>query len=91
MKKILLLLTLFFSVASIKAQVSAYSFAQTVDALIPLSSPIAVATATGNANATSLDDAIFTVADGTIPFNFNFNGVKNILPPLKSKDSPLFE
>jgi hypothetical protein len=74
MKKILLLLTLFFSVASIKAQVSAYSFAQTVDALIPLSSPIAVATATGNANATSLDDAIFTVADGTIPFNFNFNG-----------------
>ena len=54
-----------------KAQVADYTFAQTSGAYTSISGGTVVATAT---STNSLDNAIYNVPSGTIPFTFLFNG-----------------
>ena len=54
----------------INAQVSSYSFAQSSGTYTPITGGTVLATAT---TANNFDSQIWTIADGTIPFNFNFN------------------
>lgn len=70
MKKITLWLFVLFSAIQINAQVSSYSFAQSSGTYTPITGGTVVATAT---TANNFDSQIWTIADGTIPFNFNFN------------------
>ncbi len=73
MKKLLLLLSL-FPVILLKAQVSAYSFAQTTSVYTPITGGTIVATATANTAAGSVNDAIFNLPAGSFPFTFVYNG-----------------
>lgn len=61
--------------AGLKAQVSSYSFVQTTGTYTALTGGTVVATASGTSGAASLDDAVYTLANGTIPFSFTFNNV----------------
>ena len=70
MKKITLWLFVLFSAIQINAQVSSYTFAQSSGTYTPITGGTVVATAT---TANNFDSQIWTIADGTIPFNFNFN------------------
>ena len=70
MKKITLCLFVLFSMIQINAQVSSYSFAQSSGTYTPVTGGTVLATAT---TANNFDSQIWTIADGTIPFNFNFN------------------
>lgn len=58
-----------------QAQVSAYSFSQSNGTYTALSGGTVVATATGTSGAASLDDVIYNLPSGTIPFNFTFDNV----------------
>lgn len=73
-----LLLPFFFGciifLNSTLAQVSGYSFVQASGSYTPITGGTIVATATSNSGAGSLDDIIYNVASGTIPFTFTFDG-----------------
>ena len=72
MKKITLMLMFFLMCFSIGyAQVSSYSFAQSNDTYTEITGGTVLGTST---TATSFDSQVWTIADGSIPFNFNFNG-----------------
>jgi hypothetical protein len=72
MKKITLwLFALFFSM-QVNSQVNAYSFAQSSGTYTSLSGPTVIAAAT---TANNFDSQNWAIANGTIPFNFNFNGI----------------
>ncbi|WP_400193329.1 fibronectin type III domain-containing protein [Hymenobacter sp. B81] len=72
---LLALLTL-LAPLSLRAQVNLYTFAQSTGTYAPLTGGTAVATAVAGATSDPglLDDAVFTLPDGTIPFGFNFGG-----------------
>lgn len=55
------------------AQVSVYNFTQSTGTYTEITGGTVVATATGTTGAASLDDVIYTIADGMIPFNFNYD------------------
>ena len=54
-------------------QVNSYTFSQTNVAYSPITGGTVLATATGTTGAASLDDVVYTLPAGTIPFSFNFN------------------
>ncbi|MFL9835205.1 Ig-like domain-containing protein [Chryseobacterium terrae] len=71
--KIRYLTLILFCVSIItKAQVSAYTFAQSQGTYTPLTGGTVLATATGVSGSASLDSAVYPV---NIPFNFMFNNV----------------
>ncbi len=68
------LFLLCYSVTSF-AQVSAYNFQQSTATYTEITGGTVVATATGTSGAASLDDVVYTLANGTIPFTFTFDNV----------------
>ncbi|MDP2160897.1 MAG: fibronectin type III domain-containing protein, partial [Flavobacterium sp.] len=72
MKKITLLLIALFSCWQIQAQVSLYSFAQSNETYTEITGGTILGTST---TATSFDSQNWAIADGTIPFDFTFNGL----------------
>jgi hypothetical protein len=69
----LLIACLFFFQYS-DAQVSSYNFSQSSGTYTEITGGTVVATATGTTGIPSIDDVIFNLPAGTIPFDFNFNG-----------------
>jgi hypothetical protein len=71
--RVLLLLvgSLFFANYSLAQVATKYNFSQASGAYAPITSGTAVATASVSS---SLDDEIYTLPSGTIPFNFRFDG-----------------
>ncbi|MEP7264261.1 MAG: fibronectin type III domain-containing protein, partial [Bacteroidota bacterium] len=64
------------SATTVRSQVSTlYTFSSAAGTYTPLSSATVIATATTTTGATALDDVIFTLANGTIPFSFSFDNV----------------
>ncbi|MFN8154279.1 MAG: T9SS type A sorting domain-containing protein [Bacteroidia bacterium] len=59
----------------VSAQVSAYNFTQTTASYTALSGGTVVATATGTSGAASLDDVIYDLPAGTMPFTFTYDNV----------------
>ncbi len=59
----------------LQAQVSAYNFTQTTATYTAITGGTVVATATGTTGAASLDDVIYDLPAGTIPFTFLFDNV----------------
>lgn len=57
------------------AQVSAYNFQQSTAIYTDITGGTVVATATGTTGAASLDDVIYDLPAGTIPFSFTFDNV----------------
>ncbi|MBK7963892.1 MAG: hypothetical protein IPK10_00250 [Bacteroidetes bacterium] len=57
----------------VHAQVSVYNFTQSTGTYVEITGGTVVATATGTSGAASLDDVIYTIADGSIPFSFNYD------------------
>lgn len=68
------LMLLLFSV-KVKAQVSSYNFSQSGGTYTEITGGTVVATATGTSGAASLDDVVYNLPAGTIPFNFVFNNI----------------
>ncbi|MET3038262.1 T9SS type A sorting domain-containing protein [Chryseobacterium sp. NRRL B-14859] len=70
-----LLIGFFFSVGLLHAQnVQNYSFSQSQGTFSPLANPTGIATATAQSGTGAVDDNVYTLPTGTIPFNFTFNG-----------------
>jgi len=57
----------------VNGQVSSYTFSQTTVVYSPITGGTVLATATGTSGAASLDDIVYNLPSGTIPFTFNFN------------------
>ncbi len=76
MKKVtsLLFMWLFVLALGSWAQVSTYSFSSAAGTYTEITGGTVVATATGASGAASLDDVVYTLPAGTIPFTFNFDG-----------------
>lgn len=55
-------------------QVYHYVFSQSMGTYIPISGGTVVASATASTNSGSMDDLIYNLPDGTIPFTFIFDG-----------------
>ena len=66
-----LLLILTLNVGIARAQVSAYSFSQSVGTFSPITGGTVLDVATGNTTTTALNSTVYPV---TLPFAFNFNG-----------------
>lgn len=78
MKKLISLFTIaLFLCISINsyAQVANYTFAQSSGTYTPITGGTIVATATSASGAGSLDDIVYNLPNGTIPFTFNFDGI----------------
>lgn len=69
-----MLLVLLSSVSGY-AQVSAYNFQQSTGTYTEITGGTVVATATGTSGAASLDDVIYDLPAGTIPFSFTYDNV----------------
>jgi hypothetical protein len=72
-KQPVILLWLLISSFIANAQVSVYNFTQSTGTYTPITGGGVIATATGTTGAASLDDVIYNIPDGTIPFNFNYD------------------
>ncbi|MBL7924299.1 MAG: T9SS type A sorting domain-containing protein [Bacteroidia bacterium] len=59
--------------AKSNAQVSAYNFTQMTGTYTAITGGTVIATASGTSGAASLDDVIYDLPAGTIPFSFQFN------------------
>lgn len=70
-----ILLFTFVTASVTNAQVSGYAFSQSSGTFTPITGGTVVATASSNSGATALDDAIFNLPNGTIPFSFVYNGI----------------
>ena len=85
-------------------QVSAYTFTESIGTYTPITGGTVVATATGaGMGAPSLDDTIYNLPTGTIPFSFTFDGIPytglnistngfitfGIIPPVGTSYTPL--
>ncbi len=57
------------------AQINNYVFSESTGVYTPLTGATVVATATALSGATSLDDVVYNLPTGTIPFTFNFDGI----------------
>lgn len=73
--KLFALLLALFVTGNVQAQVSAYNFNQTTATYTAITGGTVVATATGTTGAASLDDVIYDLPAGTIPFTFSFDNV----------------
>lgn len=72
---ILFLVALFFFLqTSLIGQVAGYTFTSTTGTYTEITEGTVVAEATGTSGATGLDDVIYNIPEGTIPFPFYFNG-----------------
>lgn len=60
--------------SDINAQVSNYSFSQSIGAYTPLTGGTVVASFEGSLGVLSMDDVIYNLPTGTIPFGFVFDG-----------------
>lgn len=72
-KFLLLWFFLAFSAASLKAQVAYYNFSQFQGTYTPLTGATIVATTSGTSGASALDDLIYAMPAGTIPFSFFYD------------------
>jgi len=72
LEKAALALVFFLGYQTVFAQVSTYTFTQSVGTFIPITGGTTLGVATGNATTTNLNSEIYPV---TLPFNFHFNGV----------------
>lgn len=68
-------ISLFILANNVDAQVNLYDFQSSSGTYTEITGGNIVATASGNSGAASLDDANYTLATGTIPFGFLFDGV----------------
>ncbi len=59
---------------SANSQVKNYNFSQSSGTYTPITGGTVVATATGSSGAASLDDVIYNLPSGTIPFTFTYDG-----------------
>ena len=59
---------------TVSAQVSTYNFSQSSGTYTPITGGTVIADAIATSGVGSLDDVIYTLPDGTIPFDFYFNG-----------------
>ena len=57
------------------AQVANYTFTQSAGTYVPITGGTIVATATSASGAGSLDDNVYNLPSGTIPFTFTYDGV----------------
>lgn len=73
-KCLYLLVLLFLSSGISQAQVSSLAFTSNTGTYTEITGGTLVATATAQTGPGSLDDIIYNVPNGTIPFNFSFNG-----------------
>ncbi|MFT3796413.1 hypothetical protein [Flavobacterium sp.] len=74
MKKIYTLCIIAFAVLHAKAQVGSYSFSATQATYEPLVNETILATATNNGSG-SIDNQVFHLPDGTLPFPFIYDGI----------------
>jgi hypothetical protein len=78
MKKLISFFTvalfLCFSMNSFAQVATVYTWSQAGSTYTPITGGTIVATATSNTGATAIDDVIYNLPNGTIPFTFNFNG-----------------
>lgn len=58
----------------IHGQVSTYTFSQSTGTYTEITGGTVIATATATSGVDGLDDVIYSLPNGTIPFNFFFNG-----------------
>lgn len=63
-----------FGSLQLHAQINTYTFTQTTGTYSEITGGTVVATATGTTGAASLDDVVYNLPTGTIPFNFSYNG-----------------
>jgi hypothetical protein len=69
------LLTVLFLSSSLRSQAQlSYTFAQTSETYVPLSTFTTLATASSTTGATALDNVSYALPAGSIPFPFYFNG-----------------
>jgi hypothetical protein len=68
-----LLLPFVLQQGEVLAQLGLYSFQQSTGSFSPITGGTVVATATGLSGSTALDDVVYTIPSGTIPFDFRFN------------------
>lgn len=73
--KLFALFLLLFVSQKAMSQVSAYTFNQTTATYTEITGGTVVATATGTSGSASLDDVIYDLPAGTIPFNFLYDNV----------------
>ena len=75
MKKITLWLFALFTCWQVNAQVSSYAFSQSAGTYTPISGGTSLASYTAaTTGATRMDDVIYNIPNGTIPFQFFYNG-----------------
>ena len=72
-KQPIIIIMLLISSFIANAQVSVYNFTQSTGTYTAITGGGVIATATGTTGAASLDDVIYNIPDGTIPFNFNYD------------------
>jgi hypothetical protein len=68
------LLVFFLSVFTVNAQVDNYGFTQSVGTYTPLTGGTILGSYVGTSGASSLDNVIYNIPNGTIPFSFQFDG-----------------
>jgi len=74
MKKPLLSILALFTITKIShAQVSAYVFSQSTETYSAITGGTVIATASGYDADKTLDDKVYTMADGSFPFSFKYN------------------
>ena len=67
---------LFMAISSLtNAQVSIYDFSTSTEVYSEITGGTVLATATANSGAASIDDVIFNLPAGTIPFTFKFDNI----------------
>ncbi|MDP2159654.1 MAG: hypothetical protein Q8K02_04170, partial [Flavobacterium sp.] len=73
MKKITIVLIVLLS-HWLNAQIAIHSFSQTQGTYVPISGGTVVAAYVGTVGVDKMDDVVYNLPSGTIPFLFNFNG-----------------
>jgi len=73
LKQLVLAFVLVLTNGTLEAQVSTYNFTQTTGSYTAISGGGVIATASGTSGAASLDDVIYNIPDGSIPFSFNYD------------------
>ena len=68
---------LLLAIPGVHAQVSTYSFTSASSTYTEITGGTVLATATGTSGAASLDDVVYNLPTGAIPFNFNFDGTNH--------------
>ncbi len=71
--KLFCVFTLLGIIGNTQAQVAYYEFSQTQGTYTALSQPTVLATATSAQGSGSLDETIYTLPPGSLPFSFTFN------------------